>query len=276
MQGEISRKLENMGIQNQFHVRSIDTKLSSNQEKQHLPILNKDTLKQLDTYCIDILQLSATQLMEQAGYQLARLIQVLSPKQENPILILCGKGNNGGDGACAARYLKNWGFKVLIITPITEITNALTHAQLNIASKIGIPITDHFSSPNIPSVIVDGLLGYGAKGDPRSPYKELIDTVNTQPGIKVSIDSPSGLDASSGELSQTYFHATHTLSLGCLKTGFFNPKTRHSYGNLFVCDIGIPPEVYEALNHSPPSARGIAIQQVHLDTISDENLKTFL
>jgi NAD(P)H-hydrate epimerase len=115
-------------------------------------------------------------------------------------------------------------------------------------------------------MILDALLGYGSRGDPRPPIKNWIERANAS-GIPIlSLDSPSGLDTTSGEPGRPCVRAAATMTLALPKTGLLAPQARDFVGKLYLADIGVPPELYESpslgISIGPVFAEGPII---HLD-----------
>jgi NAD(P)H-hydrate epimerase len=94
-----------------------------------------------------------------------------------------------------------------------------------------------------PAWIVDALLGTGATGDPRPPLDIVIEWINAQPGKKLAVDVPSGLDCDTGEPSAHTVRADHTCTFVAMKIGFMQPAAKPFVGEIHVCDIGVPPHL---------------------------------
>ena len=190
------------------------------------PLPDAAQQRALDAWAIEHGIPSAT-LMERAGTALADAVQELVP--EGRIVILCGGGNNGGDGHVAARVLHERGRDVAAID-VTKDQADLSPAAL--AGAAG---------------IVDALLGTGFSGEPRSPVSDAIETINAAAqaasNVKViACDVPSGVDASTGEVASIAVQADVTVTFHAAKPGLLiAPGKRHS-GRIRVIDIGIPAE----------------------------------
>ncbi len=187
-------------------------------------------------------------LMERAGKAVAdttaRLARSLGG---NSVLVFAGKGNNGGDAFVAARHLREAVSTVMVAACCTldEIKgDALKHYQH--MGEVGVTeilsATDAlaiFDKTN-PCVVVDGLLGTGLDGKPRSPLAEIIDAINFRELPVVAIDIPSGLDSDTGEALGAVISATVTVTMGLPKLGLVQPRALDAVGRLEVADIGIP------------------------------------
>jgi NAD(P)H-hydrate epimerase len=206
-------------------------------------------------------QITLMQMMENAGRNLATLARsnflngdVLNKK----IFILVGSGGNGGGGLVAARFLFNWGAYVnVFMTKAIEELEGETKHQAMILDNMGVPL--HLApsiieiSPEIDAdLILDAVIGYSLNGEPRGNAAILIEFVNKTQVPILSLDVPSGLNATTGD---TYgpltVKATATMTLGLPKVGLFKSNGRVYTGDLYLADIGIPFEVYKELDLHP-------------------------
>jgi NAD(P)H-hydrate epimerase len=198
-------------------------------------------MREVDRIMIEELHIDLVQMMENAGRSLADLaIRLFEPATAT---VLAGPGGNGGGGLAAARHLSNRGVSagVVLSRPAAEMTPVPVQ-QLRILDRMGLP-TPGDAEPA--DVIVDALIGYGLQGDPRGRAAELIAWANAQPAPVVALDTPSGLNATTGRSGSPCVRATATLTLGLPKTGLL--KAPQLVGRLFVADISVPPSVYRRL-----------------------------
>jgi NAD(P)H-hydrate epimerase len=169
-----------------------------------------------------------------------------------PIEILCGKGNNAGDGFVIARHLDLRGYKcrVLLLSPPSELrSDAATNYA--ILTKTGVSILE-FGAATLAALvadtdadwIVDALLGTGAQGEPRPPLSLAIDWINGQRTKRLAVDVPSGLDCDTGLASAHTVRADHTCTFAAMKIGFLQPAAKQYTGAVHVCDIGVPPRLF--------------------------------
>ena len=177
------------------------------------------------------------ELMENAGKAVANALLDNFDLKDKSVLILCGIGNNGGDGFVAARYLKgHCTVRVALARPREEIRSELALENLKKAVSNGIDVAE--ADPGLDgelrsaNVIVDALLGVGARKDSKSPYAALIKKVNRLRRPVVSVDVPSGLG------TQTAIRPTITVTFHDVKEGM-GPD---NCGRIIVADIGIPVE----------------------------------
>jgi NAD(P)H-hydrate epimerase len=200
--------------------------------------------------------------MENAGRGCVDVLQRLGIP--GPVVVLCGKGNNAGDGFVIARHLQLRGHecRVLLLAPPAEFRGdaAANHAIL---AKCDVPMIDLSSLRNQPLIdklnehaasatwLIDALLGTGAVGEPRPPFDTAIDWMNNrklaahqpaareQPTRILAVDLPSGLDCDTGEPANHTVRADHTCTFAAMKLGFANLSAKSFLGDVLVCDIGI-------------------------------------
>ena len=184
-------------------------------------------------------------LMENAGRNAAEAICQVAP--DGDICILCGKGNNGGDGYVIARHLELLGRQVRIVscTEPRELSGDAA-ANMQIAAIAQIPILvaikleEVESAIGTPVVVVDCLLGTGAFGNPREPIASAIRYANKIRSIRIAIDIPSGLDCDTGTACEPTFVADHTLTFVAPKLGFAFSSAAGVLGKVSVLSIGVP------------------------------------
>lgn len=213
--------------------------------------LTAQQCQKLDQCMMNLYHIQIPQLMELAGQRVAEVTAQFIDAHHlgKQILVLCGKGHNGGDGLVALRHLKNWGYDVsLIISHHTASLAPQTAAQYNALKAWQIPEYSA-SDPNLATriqhadVIIDGLLGFGIEGAPQGPSAQLIQLAQNTHKPIIAIDIPSGMDASTGVCHHPYISAAATVTFGYPKTGFENSAAKPHLGELYVADIGIPPEL---------------------------------
>ena len=166
-------------------------------------------------------------MMENAARALADFILSLKPEK---VLILCGKGNNGGDGYALARLLQNRCQVCLLCLEAPAAEEA--KVQYESCRLLGLNFTDSIEKA---SVIVDCIYGTGFHGQLPENVKKLLDTANRSSAIKVACDIPSGL----------YFQADYTITMGCQKLSLYSDKAKAVCGKIIVADLGIAREKFE-------------------------------
>lgn len=220
----------------------------------HAPILTRAECQAIDRRAIDELGISGLVLMENAGRGTVDVLERLGIN--GPVVILCGKGNNAGDGFVIARQLAIRGFRarVVLLCPPSELRGD-AERNYSILTNCAVPIVDvatGFRDSNVirerldnhaddADWIVDAMLGTGATGEPRPPFDAAIDWMNAQPCKKLAVDLPSGLDCDTGQASFHTVRADHTCTFAAMKVGFTRPDAAKYTGTVHVCDIGLPP-----------------------------------
>ena len=179
------------------------------------------------------------------------------------VLVFCGRGNNGGDGFVVARHLKAAGFTTrAIVAADEESLSADARANLEACFRARIPVTflpdrrawgvgsEALIACEGALFLVDALLGTGSRGAPREAIAAAIELMTLSQKPIVSIDIPSGVDATTGYASIPSIRADLTLTLGLPKLGLALEPGREHAGEIQVVDIGIPPDLVEALRPS--------------------------
>ena len=207
------------------------------------PLHDAEGMRAVDDWAISERGVPSLRLMEAAGAAVADAVRGLAG--EGPIRIVCGKGNNGGDGLVAARLLAETGFEVesLLLWPAADLSSDAA-AKLELlegpAREVGpAEIADSLAGSG---VVVDAIFGTGFSGAPRTPAAEAIQAINDCGVPVVAADIASGVDASSGEVAAVAVDAAVTVAFHAGKLGHrIAPGKRHA-GDLRVADIGIPAE----------------------------------
>ena len=175
-------------------------------------------------------------MMENAARGLAEFILDFSPEN---VLILCGKGNNGGDGYAAARLLQDK-CKVTVVS-IEPPAAEEAKAQYEMCKRLDINLIPSLDAgTSKPHVILDCIYGTGFHGELPENIKALLDTVNNSSAIKIACDIPSGL----------YFHADYTITMGCQKLALYSDKAKEVCGKIIVQDLGLSRDKFENPEHA--------------------------
>ena len=226
-------------------------------------LLTRNQCQQADEVAIKHFRIPSLVLMENAGRNCAEKLLWHSPQSqlaEQAVVILCGPGNNGGDGFVIARQLYNLGVKVKVVlfAPPEEYTlDARTN--LDALSQFRMKVVEfdsQWDDNKVRSVfakvkrakttwIVDALLGTGSKGQPRPPMASAIEQANQMQVRRMAIDIPTGLDCDSGQPATATFNADVTCTFIAQKIGFENTAAHESLGVVLVVDIGAPPAIID-------------------------------
>ncbi len=195
------------------------------------PLLDADAMRAVDSWAIDERGVPSLELMEAAGAAVAAAVEELRP--EGPVRVVCGKGNNGGDGLVAARLLAATGFdaEVLLLWPADELSD---DAKPPTSSGSRGPSAS--SAPGETSAaldgsgaIVDAIFGTGFSGAPREPAAAAIEAINAAAAPVVAADIASGVDAATGEVEGAATEATVTVTFHAAKIGHqVAPGKRHA------------------------------------------------
>jgi NAD(P)H-hydrate epimerase len=142
------------------------------------------------------------------------------------VVVLAGTGGNGGGALLCARRLYNWGAQgqVSLTDPATDFTPVPAH-QLDILQRMNVPVAqaDAITHVQSPALIVDGLIGYRLKGAPRGAVADLIRWANAEPAPILALDTPSGIDTTTGTVFDPAIKATATMTLAIPKAGLRAP-----------------------------------------------------
>ena len=204
-----------------------------------VPAVTMDQMREVDRIMIEDLHIELKQMMENAGRNLARLASVRF--QPSSVIVLAGPGGNGGGGLVAARHLANWGVKVTVVLSTNpDRLGSVPGHQFDILNQMGLPPV---ADPVAADLVIDALIGYSLRGNPRGRASDLIGWAENQTAPVLALDTPSGLDVTTGEAADPSVTATATLTLAAPKTGLLEAPT---VGELFLGDISVPPGVYDA------------------------------
>ena len=204
--------------------------------------------------------LEIRQMMELAGWHMLVLFRHLKISQKSRITIVCGKGNQAGDGLCAARHLFNYGYRVNIILLSKTLTPDAAH-HLRLIKKMYLPIVCYLNNKtkakkiiNNSDILIDALIGYNLSGAPRGDFKEIVELMNQTKKKIIAYDIPTGLDSTTGECFLPCIKTWITLSLGLSKKAFTKKYAQKYCGKIYIADIGIPKFIYNkiAANCRPP------------------------
>jgi len=217
-----------------------------------LAYLTSEEMGDADQEAIVGYGISVLSLMENAGSATANLARLLlgASVTKRKVGVLAGKGNNGGDGLVAARHLHNWGADVRVMLSDRETISQIPSEQLKAVERAGVPVHDAGETLAGFDLLIDSLLGYNSKGNPRGPVRSMILNANTSGVPILAVDIPSGLDATAGEPNDPCVIAKATITMGFPKTGFLNPSCRKYVGQLYLADVSLPLEVYRKYSQS--------------------------
>ena len=220
-------------------------------DKNKDSVLTRSQVRAYDHWAINEINMPGVVLMENAGRSTAELIMEKYPDNSAQILVLCGLGNNGGDGYVIARHLlnSNYNVKTLILGPKSKIKG---DAKVNLDSLCFITNDIYEVIPNqagwlecvennlrSANVVVDAVFGTGLQGQLRPGYSELFDLINSFRKDIIAVDIPSGLDCDTGEPLGSAVEAKYTVTFVSAKKGYSNPNAVKYTGQIYVAGIGI-------------------------------------
>lgn len=213
--------------------------------------------------------MSGLVLMENASRGVAE--EICKHYRPTRVAILCGKGNNAGDGYAIARHLdfKSWPVSIIQLSPPNELVGdakenwRISQKAEICTSTINISSAGQFSSADPlqgamhrllnewlsdAGIIVDCLLGTGASGAPKFPFDVAIEIANATAAGRIAVDIPTGLDCDTGVPSSPCFRAERTCTFVASKPGFDNPDSTEFVGQVHIIDIGIPRRLLRELS----------------------------
>jgi NAD(P)H-hydrate epimerase len=210
-----------------------------------MPSLTREQSREMDRISMQELGIPGIVLMENAARGIAQVALRRLDGRPGPVSVVCGPGNNGGDGLAAARHLANAGADVrihLVVPPEAYRDGSEPAVHLAVARAMGLPLSEGVDLEGA-ALILDGIFGTGLVRQVRSPFGAAIQAINDAPGAVLAIDLPSGLDANTGEILGVAVRADATATMGAKKAGFALGAGPDLVGEVEVIDIGIPPSV---------------------------------
>lgn len=218
-----------------------------------VPAVTTEQMREVDRIAVEETGPNLYQMMENAGRNLAAvaLEMLLEGGTESRILVLAGTGGNGGGGICAARHLANRGVPVaLCLADAIGLSEVAKWQYCVFSATPGQLVPSEQLTGERFALIIDALIGYSLTGAPRGIVADLIRWANASGTQILSLDVPSGLDSTTGEVSGNVIVPDTTLTLALPKTGL----SKGGGGRLLLADIGIPFETYRRLNlpYAPP------------------------
>lgn len=214
--------------------------------------LTRAQVREVDRRAIEDLHIPGIVLMENAACSATDAVrEMLRGDCIGQVLILCGGGNNGGDGLAVARHLHNCGASVqiaLTIDPSHYKGDALTNWRIAQAIELPVvPATPELIERTDALLIIDAIFGTGLTDAPRPPFDQIAAAVNRSGRPVLAIDIPSGLDCDTGIPPGSCIRAARTITFVAEKVGFAHPDARAFTGDILVGDIGVPPELVEQI-----------------------------
>lgn len=229
------------------------------EEYEGYPVVSPKRMAEIDREAIEKYGVPGIELMEEAGRRIAEETEAFLKRtsrraiEDRLITVCCGRGNNGGDGLVAARYLKERGGEVMAyIAPAKRDRKYTDEVRKNLSRATAAGVSVHQVSEELveldvrlrsSEVILDGLLGTGASGKPAGFTHKMIRRMMKAGKPVIAIDVPSGLEPNTGYHSGVIITAAMTCTLGLPKRGLLAPAAKRFVGELKVLDIGYPEEL---------------------------------
>lgn len=246
-----------------------------------IPLYKPAQVRELDELAVKKLQIPSIVLMENAALNIFEILQPPFEKADvQNIAVVCGKGNNGGDGYAIARHLVNAGYSVTVfslypkdtLSPDAKVNFRIleSYAQEGLLTLISIKTPLRKTLFSGFEVVIEAILGSGFTGTPDEYISPVLKQLNALPSFKIAVDVPAGVNADTGAVSTEAFCADMTITLGGLKRGLFFNSGRLFSGDVYKASIGIAEEFIEHAGSNtflitpetiasilPPQAKGI-------------------
>ncbi|MBM3307579.1 MAG: NAD(P)H-hydrate dehydratase [Candidatus Eisenbacteria bacterium] len=220
-----------------------------------MKLATSETMRAIDAHCIDVVGIPGLKLMESAGAGTVRFIeQRLGPPAGKAITVVCGKGNNGGDGFVIARELRARGAVVetYVAGHRDDVLGDARASLERLGSGVVVELADGRAVGSLAAatmrsdLVVDAVFGTGFSGAPLGLSGTVIGQMNACGRPVLAVDVPSGLNATTGEAAGECVRASWTCTMGLPKRGFYLSPGRELVGEVHVVDIGIPAKAVEA------------------------------
>jgi NAD(P)H-hydrate epimerase len=222
-----------------------------------MKIVTAAQMQALDRRTITEARVPGTVLMERAGAEVvSSLERQYGPPRGRAVTVLCGKGNNGGDGFVVARLLRQRHAKVrvILLSPAKDLTSDAGAMYRRLVRVVGKSAVVPFTSDDrvrarlaSSDLVIDALLGTGLSSDVTGRYRAAIELMNQSGRPIVAVDMPSGIHADSGAMLGAAVRASQTVTFGLPKLGLYAGAGIDHAGSIAVADIGIPPAFVEAV-----------------------------
>jgi NAD(P)H-hydrate epimerase len=222
-------------------------------------VLSRDQIRAFDRHAIETCHVPGLVLMENAGRGAAELVHARAGGAHAPVAVVCGAGNNGGDGFVVARHLLAWGHEVRVWL-VGDASRIRGDARVNHDAWVGLgggvralcsldDLGSLESDLAAAAVVVDALFGTGLDRDVGEPFASVLAAMSRAHAFRVALDLPSGLDSSSGRVLGAVFEADLTITFGALKLGMLTPSGAEHCGEIHVASLGVPLSILDHTGH---------------------------
>lgn len=227
-------------------------------------LVNSREMRQYDNNTSQILKVPPLLLMEQAAIAAVEEIEKLTEDKKRPILIVCGVGNNGGDGLAVGRMLFLKGYEIeLVLVGDSKKASEQNLKQQEILNSYGVPLRQEIPREKDYQMVIDAIFGVGLTRNIEGEYKVVIETMNTLEGMKLALDIPSGVSADDGAVLGMAFRADVTITFAFDKIGLHLWPGNEKSGKIIVKEIGITERSF--LGQEP---EGMAYEATDLDVLT--------
>lgn len=225
-----------------------------------MKLVSAKEMQNLDKLAVEEYGIPGIVLMENASKAVADVaVELLTENGGRKVMVLCGKGNNGGDGFGAARWLHNYGYDVQVLVLNAEYDDIQGDAacELKMLLNAGVEVAWVLDEEamfvaeidcNHTDLIIDAMLGTGFSGELRGYYKAMCQIVNASGKLVVAVDVPTGVNADSGAMDEDTILADATVTMQLVKAGMLQYPARECVGTLFVAEIGMPVKLLDELH----------------------------
>lgn len=214
---------------------------------QFISLYDTASIQLLEKRAMDELKIPATELMERAGSEAFKALKELWPNAKH-ISVFCGRGNNGGDGYVLARIAHEQGLEVKVVecgnAAVNPLSSAASHARLSFLKTNLTPIPYAEDVELKGEVLVDALFGIGFKGPLKQEFAKIISKLNQTNLPIFAIDVPSGLDASTGGMTEVAIKASATITFMGAKQGLVTGFGPSCTGKVVLSDLGLPSSLF--------------------------------
>ena len=222
-----------------------------------LPTLTSRQVVEVDRLAHERFGVSVDWLMEAAGWQVARFCR-------GQTAVVCGIGNNAGDGLAAARHLHRWGRLGAVSCVDAGRLRESAARERDALVKLGVDVSDELNLDGA-EVVVDAIFGTGLSRRPEGKFAAWIEAINGSGSRVIAVDVPSGLDADTGVAYAPTVSAHTTVTLGLAKPGLLKKDGPGAAGEVWLADIGVPFEAYAAVGIEVPRHLFAEHDRVQLD-----------
>ncbi len=201
--------------------------------------VNSEGMKKIDAYTVEQIKIPALVLMERAALEAVK-VMMKRIHREDRILVVCGPGNNGGDGVAAGRILFLQGYRVALLFICEEKSfSSQMRVQVEIAKNLGIPVENNNKLGEY-NIIIDAIFGVGLSRPVEGRYEAAIHEMNKSGSLIYALDIPSGISSDTGKVLNLAVRADYTVTFGYMKQGLLLYPGAEYAGEITVADIGFP------------------------------------